>query len=278
MAPPGRSWRSSAVNAAEAAERLLGRPVAAVRPLSGGDLSQVFRLTFEDGATLVAKHAPTAEAEADMLRAMLAAGAPAPEVKGAEGDWLLMEDVEGGGSLASAWPDLARTLTCLHARTGAGYGWPTDHAFGPVRIENRPSSEWPSFWADRRLRCHLSYVRPQLARRIERLADRLNDLLPRHPKASLLHGDLWGGNVLVSGARVAALIDPACYHGHREADVAMLTLFDRPPRSFFDALALEPGWEERLPIYRLWPLVVHLRLFGDSYADSVGAALTSMNC
>jgi len=266
------------VNAAEIAERLVGPTVTAVRPLSGGDLSQVFRLTFEDGGTLIAKHAPTAVAEADMLRAIRAAGAPAPEVKGAEGDWLLMEDVEAGGSLASAWPDLARTLTCLHARTGAAYGWPADHAFGPVRIENLPSLDWPGFWADRRLRCHLPYVRSDLGRRIARLADRLHDLLPQYPAPSLLHGDLWGGNVLVSGSRVAALIDPACYHGDREVDVAMLTLFDRPPRSFFDALALEPGWERRLPIYRLWPLIVHLRLFGDSYADSVGTALASADC
>jgi fructosamine-3-kinase len=266
------------VGAAEAAERLLGRAVAAVRPLSGGDLSQVFRLTFEDGGALIAKHTPTAEAEANMLRAIRAAGAPAPEVKGVEKDWLLMEAVEANGSLAAAWPDLAQILTRLHARTGPDYGWPTDHAFGAVRIDNRAAHDWPSFWADRRLRCHLPYVRPELARRIERLADRLVDLLPRRPKASLLHGDLWGGNVLVSGGRVAALIDPACYYGDREVDVAMLTLFDRPPRSFFESLALEPGWERRLPIYRLWPLVVHLRLFGDSYADSVGTALASANC
>jgi len=266
------------VNAAEAAQGLLGRAVAAVRPLSGGDLSQVFRLTFEDGGTLIAKHASTAAAEAGMLRAIRAAGAPAPEVQAADGEWLLMEDVPADESVAAAWPALARVLTCLHARTGADYGWPADHAFGPVPIENGPSADWPSFWADRRLRCHLPYVRPDLGRRIAGLADRLHDLLPPRPAPSLLHGDLWGGNVLVSGTGVAALIDPACYFGDREVDVAMLTLFDRPPRSFFDALALEAGWERRLAIYRLWPLIVHLRLFGDSYADSVGTTLASVDC
>ena len=278
MPPRGRWSRGSYVSAAEAAERLLGRTGATVRPLSGGDLSQVFRLTFEDGGPLVAKHAPAAATEADMLRAIRATGAPAPKVEAAEGDWLLMEDVAANGSLAAAWPDLAHVLLRLHARMGADYGWPIDHAFGPVRIDNRASPDWPGFWADRRLRCHLPHIRPDLARRIERLADRLHDHLPRHPAPSLLHGDLWGGNVLVSGQRVTALIDPACYHGDREVDVAMLTLFDRPPRSFFGALGLEAGWERRQPIYRLWPLVVHLRLFGDSYADSVGTALASANC
>jgi fructosamine-3-kinase len=124
----------------------------------------------------------------------------------------------------------------------------------------------------------LPYVRPDLGRRIAHLADRLHDHLPKYPAPSLLHGDLWGGNVLVTGSRVAALIDPACYHGDREVDVAMLTLFDRPPAPFFESLALEPDWERRLPIYRLWPLVVHLRLFGDSYADAVGTALAAANC
>lgn len=266
------------MNAAEAAERLIGRTATAVRRLSGGDLSQVFRLTFEDGDTLIAKHAPTAPAEADMLCAIRAAGAPAPEVECADGDWLLMEDVDAGGALATAWPDLARVLACLHAPTGADYGWPVDHSFGPVRIENQPSADWPDFWAERRLRCHLPYVRPDLGRRIGRLADRLHDLLPHRPAPSLLHGDLWGGNVLVSGARVAALIDPASYYGDREVDVAMLTLFDRPPRSFFDSLALDSGWEKRLLIYRLWPLIVHLRLFGDSYAGPVETALASADC
>jgi fructosamine-3-kinase len=74
---------------------------------------------------------------------------------------------------------------------------------------------------------------------------------------------------------VAALIDPACYHGHREVDIAMLTLFDHPPEAFFAALSLEPGWRERLPVYRLWPLLVHLRLFGESYRGAVDRALAA---
>jgi len=277
--PPRGRWSSvSAVSAADAAERLLGRRAAVVRRLSGGDLSQIFHLTLQDGGTLIAKQAPGAEVEADMLRAIRAAGAPAPAVLAANGEWLLMEAVAGGEPVSGAWPDLARSLGHLHAMTGTEYGWPVDHAFGPVGIDNRPAADWPAFWAERRLLCHLPFVGPELGRRIERLAARLPDHLPRRPAASLLHGDLWGGNVLVADGGVAALIDPACYHGDREVDAAMLTLFDRPPPSFFDALVLDPGWEGRQPIYRLWPLLVHLRLFGDSYAGSAGAALEAMGC
>lgn len=210
-----------------------------------------------------------------MLKAMSAAGAPVPRIHAFDDEWLLMEEIDHGARVQTAWPDLARILDRLHAfREGEGrYGWAVDHAFGPVKMENGWAESWPAFWADRRLRCHLPFLGVGLARRIERLADRIDALLPARPVASLLHGDLWGGNVLVAGHRVRALIDPACYYGDREVDAAMLTLFDRPSRSFFEALALVPGWRERQPIYRLWPLLVHLRLFGCSYADSVSNAL-----
>ncbi|HMI18863.1 MAG TPA: fructosamine kinase family protein [Sphingomonas sp.] len=261
---------------AEAAARLLGQPVARTRRLSGGDLSAVFYLTLADGSACIAKQADTALAEADMLRAIAATGAPAPNILAANDAWLIMEEIAHDGRLESAWPDLARMLGLLHAADGGRYGWPADHGFGPVRIENAWSENWPDFWSNRRLRCHLPYIGRALGQRIERLADRLSDLLPPQPRAALLHGDLWGGNILVAGGRVSALIDPACYHGDREVDAAMLTLFDRPPPAFFEALNLEQGWRERQPVYRLWPLLVHLRLFGDSYGDSVGAALSTL--
>jgi fructosamine-3-kinase len=118
-------------------------------------------------------------------------------------------------------------------------------------------------------------VGPVTAHRIEALAARLGELIPETPPAALIHGDLWRGNILFASGRVAALIDPAYYHGHRETDIAMLTLFDHPPEAFFAALSLEPGWRERLPVYRLWPLLVHLRLFGESYRGAVDRALAA---
>src|SRR5690606_6786281 len=94
--------------------------------------------------------------------------------------------------------------------------------------------------------------------------------LPRRPAPALLHGDLWSGNVLAEGGCVTGLIDPACYYGHCEVDLAMLRLFGRPRSVFFEAYGpLEPGHAERLAIYQLWPALVHLRLFGASYRPLV---------
>jgi fructosamine-3-kinase len=111
------------------------------------------------------------------------------------------------------------------------------------------------------------------------LAERLPDLLPASPLPSHLHGDLWSGNILVAGGQLAALIDPACYHGHAEVDLAMLALFDTPPDDFWESYGpLEEGWEERRPLYQLFPALVHLRLFGPTYASMVDRLLGEYGC
>jgi len=261
---------------ASAIEAMLGTPPIKGQPLSGGDLSAIFRITLADGRDVVAKQGATASREAVMLEAIRVTGAPAPEVLAADGDWLFLELLRGSSGVRGAWGSLAAALALLHRDDAGTYGWPENHAFGHVEIVNTPGSDWPAFWAEHRLRCHLPHIDPALGRRIEALADRLPNLLPARPHAALLHGDLWGGNVMTEDGRITGLIDPACYHGHREVDVAMLTLFDAPPPAFFAALDLEPGWRERQPIYRLWPLLVHLRLFGNSYAGSVASELATL--
>nr|WP_246359713.1 fructosamine kinase family protein [Stakelama sediminis] len=247
--------------------------VAGISAMAGGDLSDVFAVTLTDGRACVAKLGGDAGAEAAMLRAIAATGAPAPGVLAVDGDLLILERLEARGGPSLAWPDLARVLGKLHAAQGDRYGWDGDHRFGAVAVENGRGDDWPAFWADHRLRCHLRHLSAGLARRIERLADRVGEYVPKAPPPSLLHGDLWGGNVLATQGGISGLIDPACYYGDREVDVAMLTLFDHPPSSFLDALNLEPGWRDRLPLYRLWPLLVHLRLFGSAYAGQVADSL-----
>lgn len=256
---------------------LAGQPVSQLERLHGGDLSDVWRATLNDGTTLVAKTGPRVDTEARMLGALRHAGAPAPCVLG-EGDGLvLLEDLPEGPASDAAWAGLGRVLRHLHTTTGPIYGWTEDYAFGPVGIPNAARETWPTFWAENRLMAAPEALPVDIARRVEALAQRLPDLLPTTPPAALLHGDLWSGNVHMSGD-CAYLIDPACYYGDAEVDLAMLALFGAPPRAFDESYgALEPGYEQRRPLYQLWPALVHLRLFGAGYRGMVNRLLERLN-
>ena len=258
-------------------EQITGQSVRSLRLLEGGDLGGAVQVTLADGTLLVAKDGPLVHVEAEMLRTICATGAPVPRIHHAEPGLLVMDYVAAGDLIS--WEALAETLAVLHAPldpTGPRYGWDVDYAFGKVSIVNSASDDWPHFWAQHRLLCHVPHVSSDIATRLETLAVRLPDLLPTAPPVSLLHGDLWGGNMLFEKDRFAAFIDPASYRGDREVDVAMLAWVESPPPRFFDALDLSPGWRERYPVYALWPALVHLRLFGDGYRASVTAALDAL--
>ncbi|HEU0100558.1 MAG TPA: fructosamine kinase family protein [Allosphingosinicella sp.] len=246
--------------------------------LAGGDLSEVLLLRRPDGRCTVAKGGPAVGTEAAMLRALAGVGTPAPIVEAEHDGVLLLEHVPNDGVFSPrAWADVAAALRRLHARTGQRYGWPVDYRIGTVALDNRQTGNWPAFWGEQRLVATASILDRPTRERVERLAAALGDRLPQSPPAAFLHGDLWTGNILVAGGRLAALIDPACYGGHNEVDLAMLTLFDDPPDEFWNAYGeLDPGWEERRPIYQLFPALVHLRLFGPAYADMVDRLLTRL--
>ena len=259
---------------AEVGAGLLGGVVASTERLHGGDLSSVMLVVLEDGRRAVVKSGSAPRTEAAMLRAIAAAGVMAPAVLAVDDKTLVLAPVAGGGRLDRAWQDLGRQLAKLHQAAGPRYGWPEDYAFGPVTIENGWTDTWPDFYARHRLLTHLSFLPAPLARRVAALAGGLQNRLPLLPAAVLLHGDLWGGNIIAAGETVAAFIDPACFFGHAEIDLAMLGLFDRPAPAFFEAYGgPSAGYTERLPIYRLWPALVHLRLFGEGYRGLVEGLL-----
>ena len=245
---------------AEIGAALLGGAFHHGEAIHGGDLSEIQWIALADGREVIVKNGPAPTTEASMLRAIAASGAPAPAVLA----------VSDEGSLSKAWVSLGLVLARLHAPSGARYGWFTDCAFGPVAIANGWAEDWPRFWAERRLLVHLPHLPSALARRVEALAADLPNRLPVRPTPALLHGDLRSGNILVTGDQVSGLIDPACYHGHTEVDLAMLGLFDQPEAAFYEAYGLlELGRDERTAIYRLWPALVHLRLFGAGYRPMV---------
>lgn len=255
---------------------LLGGTLRRVEMLHGGDLSRILRITLADGREAIVKGGPAPRTEAAMLAAIAAAGTPAPAVLAVSDTVLVMTPLAADGALDDAWPSVATALSALHATTGTRYGWDVDYAFGAVPVPNAWAGDWPRFWAERRLLPHCPHLAPGLGRRVDQLAMNLPDRLPRRPPPALLHGDLWGGNVLVSAGQVSGLIDPACYYGHAEVDLAMLALFDRPSPEFFAAYGPPvPGRAERLPIYQLFPALVHLRLFGASYRALVDRLLSA---
>lgn len=267
----------------------LGSAVVAAKRLAGGDVADTRALVLADGRRLVAKLAPRGglAIEAFMLR-YLARHAPVPAVVLGDDTVLVLEMIENDGRVtAAAQADLADRAAGLHAVRGPSFGFERDTVIGPLPQANPETPRWLPFFRDARLLPMADAAEsagalpPGCRARLDRLAGRLDGLVeePAHP--ALLHGDLWGGNVLWRGGRVAALIDPALYHGHPEMDLAFLTLFGSVSEPFFRRYAehypIAPGFfERRRDLYNLWPLLVHARLFGAAYgrrADDICRAL-----
>lgn len=249
-----------------------------IERLAGGDLSEVLLVHRPDGRRTVAKGGAAIGVEAAMLRRLAAAEIPVPAVEAEHDGVLLLDFIENDGVFsARAWADIGLAVRKLHDIAGAAFGWPADYALGTVALPNHEISDWPRFWGEQRLISAASLLDRPWRERVERLALRLDGLLPEYPPPSLLHGDLWPGNILVRDGGLAALVDPACYYGHSEVDLAMLTLFGAPPEEFWTAYGpLDPDWRERVPLYQLFPALVHLRLFGAAYAGMVERLLAEL--
>lgn len=256
---------------------LTGDRVSGRRPLHGSDLSAVTLVTTQGGERLVAKTGPMVDREARMLSEMAAIGANVPKILGVSGNILLIEALEEARPDAKSWSAAGEALVKLHAATGANYGWNEEYAFGSVAVPNGRNDSWPDFWASERLLAHAPYVPGGLAPRLANLAERLPRLIPHSPRPALLHGDLWTGNLLFGPDHTVHFIDPACYYGDPEVDLAMLHLFGSPGAGFAEAYGpLEPGWKDRRAVYTLWPALVHLRLFGASYRGMVDRLLKQL--
>ena len=234
--------------------------------------------------------------ESEGLEALAASGAVrVPSVIAASGPgdevaWLLLEWIEEGRPGREGWMRLGRELAALHRGAGPGgpdarFGWGGDNLIGSLPQPNGWSDDWAGFWAARRIRPLARELRARgalsaaQASIVETVAERADELLAPATTAdgpSLLHGDLWSGNVLFARGGAPVLIDPAVYVGHREVDLAMADLFGGFSGAFReaydDAWPLQPGYLRRRPAYQLYPLLVHARLFGGGYAASAAAA------
>lgn len=262
-------------------------PRGDLQPLSGGDIAAVYRLATQQGEVVVKQDdAARLAGEADGLRALHGArsGLVVPWVL-AEGDgWLVMEALVSASRSATSEAALGEGLRRLHAVTGETHGWPVDNACGHTPQPNAPMDDGRAFQRERRLlplarACHArGLLDARLRGRIEQLAHELEAWLPDVPP-SLIHGDLWSGNVLFTAAG-PAIIDPAVYRHYPDVDLAMLTLFGSPGEAFFEAYwnADAPDdWPRREALFQLYPLLNHLLLFGGGYRAAVQRAVARLD-
>jgi fructosamine-3-kinase len=274
---------------ADAIEGLLGQRPLRIAPMGGGCIAPVHRCELPGGARIVAKQPSpgrTLACEAWMLAYLKENSAlPVPAVLAAAPDLLLLEYVEAGDPLdARAEEHCAELLAALHAIKGPHFGFLRDTLIGPLDQPNAPAPRWLDFFREQRL-LHRARAAHEAGRlparqlaRIEALAARLERWIeePAHP--SLIHGDCWSGNVLVRAGRIAGFIDPAIHWAHPEIELAFGTLFGPFGEDFFRRYAalapVAPGFfEARRDLYNLYPLLVHVQLFGGGYVASVARTL-----
>lgn len=269
---------------------ITGQNVQGLQPLSGGMVGEVKLVTLGDGTQLVAKTATSTEAmltrEGEMLRYLRDHSAlPVPKVHHSDATLLLMAYVRGESRFDSTSEQhAADLLAALHRVTRTQFGHDTDTLIGGLHQPNPPTDYWLDFFREQRLLYMAGVARDagrlpsRVYSRVEALAGKLDRYLNEPTAPALLHGDIWRNNVLAQGGHITAFIDPAIYYGHSEIELAFVALFSTFGRTFFDRYqehhALEPGFfEERRDLYNLYPLLVHVRLFGGGYLDDVTAIL-----
>ena len=272
----------------------LGVEVAAMAPLGGGDVADSYRVDLVDGTAVFAKTKADAVAgffttEAAGLVWLRDAGSVAvPEVLAVsdEPPFLVQEWIEPGYPEPTTEEELGFSLAALHRSGAPHFGREDRRTTGSRGLPNEPATSWGEFLAQQRL-----LPLAELARRdhvlpadtitaIELVAERIDELVGPEEPASRLHGDLWAGNRLVGRGGVSWLIDPAAFGGHREFDIAMMYLFGgfghRCFAAYDEAFPLAPGWEDRIPLHQLPPLIVHAIKFDGPYVAATKDALSAL--
>lgn len=271
-----------------------GREVAVrtADPVHGGSINEAWRIGTEAGPCFLKLGVPGIgadifgeEAEGlEMLRASQAVHVPGVIAHGVEEDrgFLLLEYVERGEDTSAVQAGLGQAMARLHQHAWSMFGLEKDNHIGLLPQVNTPHAEWSDFLVHCRfgplVRRAMDHGRIDSGDvlRFERLYRALPDLFPKEPPA-LLHGDLWRNNWIASADGRAVLVDPAVYYGHREMDLAMSRLFGGFGVAFHAAYEetapLATGWEERVDLCNLYPLLVHLNLFGGTYRARLSSVL-----
>jgi fructosamine-3-kinase len=278
------------MNVSHEVECITGRPILQIDSLSGGSVGKVYLLHMGKGTRLVAKVDEGPEPRLNIEGFMLdflreESELPVPKRIHCDPRLLIMEFMPGSSTFSiSAQQDAAEKLAALHALTARQFGLHCPTLIGGLHQPNTWRESWIEFFTEQRLLYMTEKAVDEgrlpvaLATRITALAARLDRLLLEPDKPALLHGDVWTTNVLAGDGRVTAFLDPAIYYGAPEIELAFITLFSTFREPFFaryhELRPIAPGFfEERRHIYNLYPLLVHVRLFGGGYVGQVEQTL-----
>jgi fructosamine-3-kinase len=273
------------MNLAARVREALGTDMVREAALAGGCIADARRLTLGDGRDIVAKVGQGLALEGFMLSYLAEhSRLPVPKVLSCAEDLLLMEFLPTSGPLsADAQEDAADHLAALHAVRAPAFGFERTTVIGGLKQPNEQDTSWLNFFREQRLMymaetaVHTKRLPADVALRIAKLADRLERWIDDSATPSLIHGDMWTGNVLVNANRISGFVDPAIYYADPEIELAFSTLFGTFGEAFFKRYEahrpLRPGFAERKDLYNLYPLLVHVRLFGAPYVSDVDMIL-----
>lgn len=262
--------------------------IRSINPVSGGCVNQAFKVNSSNENYFFklndsASYPGMFDAEAHGLNLLRKAGSIAvPSVIGlgktADKSFLVLEWIESGKRVKNFFEDFGRRLAKLHSCSQSYFGLDRDNYIGSLRQINNPAESFEEFFITQRLELQLKTAiengrLPASAHKsFGQLYVRLREIIPPE-KPALLHGDLWSGNYMTGSDGYACICDPAVYYGHREADIAMTLLFGGFDHDFYESyhrhFPLENNWRQRVDIFNLYPLLVHVNLFGGGYAGEV---------
>jgi fructosamine-3-kinase len=252
-------------------------------------------VTGTDGGRVFTKRDPAAApgffaAEAWGLRWLAETDTvPVPAVVSVDDRHISTTYVGGGQPSAGGAEQLGRRLAELHAVEAPCFGAPGPGFIGPLPLDNTAAAQWPTFYAEQRLRPYVALAERDgaltgsetstLSRAVDRVAALTGAWTEEAPRR--IHGDLWSGNVVWDPGGQGWLVDPAAHGGHRETDLAMLDLFglahlDRVLAAYDAQRPLAPGWRDRVGLHQLHPLLVHAALFGPGYGRRAAAVAESL--
>ena len=256
--------------------------------VGGGSINDTYRFETSAGDYFIKKNSSQRYPEMfakearglGVLKAAHVIAVPEVILHFEEGDeaYLVLKYIRSAGRNPDFWESFAKSLTHLHRQTNTHFGLDHDNYIGSLVQSNKINENWSDFFRSERLEPQIKMARDahkigrDVVQAFERFSHKLDEIFPNEPLA-LLHGDLWGGNFMVGDDGVAVIIDPAVYFGHREMDLDMSQLFGGFDARFYEAYEnfypLEKGWHQRLDFCNLYPLLVHVNLFGGGYVGSV---------